>query len=372
VPLLLLIGCRDVEDQVRHDSPSGPELVALDSLRLPEAGSLYVGRPRGILVSPVDGSFFIADLFSHRVLRFRRDGSLVRIYGRRGQGPGELETAGATFLLDDTTLVVHDTRMRRLNLFDTRTGAFRSDRELPMLVGTSVPVVRDDGVWFPVADPGQSNFASVARWDLQRDSVAYLGPMPAEYRESIEGGNWIYANALLQGVLAVRGDTLVRGWMNRNELVLLALDGNVLDTLRLPVVRRRGVPADIREQFDVDLIGFRERLELNSGLMQLHVLPDGGLAFTHHDRQVLTLTPMPTMAAEVWVGVLFSDLSEACVGAKLPVSMDARSMEAFRGDTLFQLDRRIVGNRLETWIRTFLVDTSHCDWLPVSRAHDGR
>lgn len=72
---------------------------------------------------------------------------------------------------------------------------------------------------------------------------------------------------------------------------------------------------------------------------------------------------MPVLSARVWVGVLSPDLKRACVDAELPVSQDARSMETFRGDTLFQLDRRMVGDRLETWIRLFLIDPSGCDWI---------
>jgi len=367
LPLLTLPGgCGQQEEWGGEVGPSGPALVAVDSILLPEEDTAYIGRPRGVIVDPHDGSFLVADLFSKRVLRFARDGSLIQVYGRPGEGPGEFQTAGSTFLLDDTTLVVHDTRLQRLSLFDRRSGAFRASRQLPMLVGTSLPVVSDDGVWFPVADPGQTNYASIAHWDYRRDTITYLGPMPAEYRESIEGGNWIYANSLLQGVLTSLGDTLIRGWMSRNELVLLSRDGTVLDTVDLPVVRRRGVPENIRYLFDVENISFRERLELNSALMQMHAIGDGRLAFTHHDRHVLELLPMPIMAAEVWVGVLSADLKRACVDTKLPVSMDARSMETFRGDTLFQLDRRIVGDdHLETWIRMFIIDASQCDWIPV-------
>ena len=41
-------------------------------------------------------------------------------------------------------------------------------------------------------------------------------------------------------------------------------------------------------------------------------------------------------------------------------------METFRGDTLFQLDRHIVSEQLQMWIRIFLIDTDDCDWIPLS------
>jgi len=51
----------------------------------------------------------------------------------------------------------------------------------------------------------------------------------------------------------------------------------------------------------------------------------------------------------------------------VPASLDARAMEAFRGDTLFVLDRRIVDDTdLETWIVMYRIDMEGCDWIPLN------
>ncbi|KPK76318.1 MAG: hypothetical protein AMS25_17645 [Gemmatimonas sp. SM23_52] len=317
--------------------------MPLDSIRLAEADTLYVGNPYTPVIDPYDGTIYVPDVFSRRVHRFARDGSLIRTYGRPGEGPGEFRSAGPAFVLDDSTLAVCD----------------------------APPVVRDDGVWFALVDQNYQHprFAvarSVAHWLPASDTVLYLGPMPAEFSESIAGGYWQYANFNLRGVLAFHDGAILRGWVLKNELFVLSPGGEVLDTLDIPAVRRLGVPKNVRELLDVKRIGLKEIFERFSRLWQLHTLPDGRVAFTHHDQHVLKLRPMPVLSATVWVGVLSADLKSACVDAKLPVSLDARSMETFRGDTLFQLDRRIVGERLQTWIRMFRIDTDDCDWIPLS------
>jgi hypothetical protein len=344
--------------------------VPLDSIRLEEADTLYIGNPYTPVVDPYDGTIYVPDLFSQRVHRFARDGSLIRTYGRPGEGPGEFRSAGSTFVLDDSTLAVHDNMLRRMSLFERGSGEFRRLRPMPGVLGTTPPVVREDGVWFALADqdytdPTFASPRSIARWVPQTDSIVHLGTMPAEFSESVASGYWSYANLNLRGQLAVHGGSVLRGWQLRNDLIVFSGDGVVLDTVVIPAVRRLGVGENARELIDVERIGMRERLEGFSWLRQLHPMPDGRVAFTHHDQRVLKLEPTPVLTVTLWVGVLSVDLRRACVDAMLPVSQDARSMETFRGDTLFQLDRRVVDNRLQTWIRMFRVDTDACEWLPV-------
>jgi hypothetical protein len=368
--LLLVVGACAPDGGRGRGERSGPSLVPVDSIRLAEADTLYIGNPYTPVIDPYDGTIYVPDLFSERVHRFARDGSRILTYGRPGEGPGEFRSAGATFVLDDSTLAVHDGILGRLSLFDRGTGRFRRLRGMRGVPGLTPPIVREDGVWLALVDQEYDDprFAvprSVARWLPERDSIVYLGPMPAEFTQSIEGGFWRYANQNLRGQLAFHRGAILRGWQLESRLFVLSPAGVVRDTLDIPAVRRLGVPTNVRELLDVEQIGQLERLERFSWLRQLHTLPDGGLAFTHHDQHVLTLSPTPVLAATVWVGVLSSDLEHACVDAFLPVSQDARSMETFRGDTLFQLDRRIVNGRLETWLRLFRIDVSNCDWIAV-------
>lgn len=371
LPVLLVCAIACSSNEGRDDGERmGPIIVPLDSFRLVEADTLYIGNPYTPVIDRYDGSIYVPDIFSRRVLRFSREGTLLQVYGRPGNGPGEFRSAEAVFVETDSTIGVYDNMLRRLTLFDRASGAFRSSRALSGVAGTTPPIVRADEIWFPLVDqnyrePRFSTPRSIAVWSPSQDTVMYLGRMPAEFVESIQGGFWNYANFLLLGALTVHDRGLLRGWQLKNELFLLDGRGEVRDTIAIPIRRRKGVPANVRELLDVKRLGQKETLEDFSRLRQLHTLSDGSVIFTHHDQHVLKLEPTPVLSATVWVGVLSSDLKHACVDALLPVSQDARSMETFRGDTLFQLDRRIVGGELQTWIRSFKVDTRHCIWIPV-------
>ncbi|MCK7540845.1 MAG: hypothetical protein MZV63_63120 [Marinilabiliales bacterium] len=52
------------------------------------------------------------------VHKFDTTGNLVKTFGRKGQGPGDLQMPGALDVLDEKTLVVNDAGNRRLSLFD--------------------------------------------------------------------------------------------------------------------------------------------------------------------------------------------------------------------------------------------------------------
>jgi len=347
--------------------PSGPTLVAVDSILLPEDDTLYLGAPFSPAIDPDDGSFYVSDDFQKRVVRFDRSGEVVRIYGRPGGGPGEFRGVGLTFVLDDSTLAVEDWNVERLSFFDRESGEFRGSRSLPGVAGITPPVFEGGAAWFPTVNRERRH--GLVRWSIDDDVVTTAGPLPDAYQVSLDGGNPGYANFMdVFGSLTSHDGTLIRGWSVQNELIRHDRHGNVLETIDIPVVRRRGVPENLRYLYDVEGATGRERITINSRLRQLHTLPDGGLAFTHHDQEILSLDgPMPVIAAHVWAGVISSDLERACVDAPVPASLDARSMEAFRGDTLFVLDRRIVDDTdLETWIVMYRIDTEECDWIPLN------
>jgi len=67
----------------------------LDALPLPEE----IGRPVAVSFRPATGDLFVLDIGSHDVKVLGPDGSLRRIFGRRGEEPGEFNFP--TDLLDD-------------------------------------------------------------------------------------------------------------------------------------------------------------------------------------------------------------------------------------------------------------------------------
>ena len=178
--------------------------------------------------------------------------------------------------------------------------------------------------------------------------------------------------AVVLSSLAYSGGRFLQGWSGLDEMFVLNIRGEVIDTADIPVVRRKGVPFDLRERIDIERIPFRERLENSSNLRQLFPRPGGGFLFTHHDETALKMEPMPVLTAKVWVGILSPDLSKACVDTPVPRDFEIRPMETFRGDTLFVLDRRIDdAEKLQTWILMYLVSDEGCDWLSARPGREG-
>ena len=361
--MILISGCNTEPGERALADAAGPALVPLDSILLPEADTLYIGNPYTPVIDPFDGSFYIPDHFSGRVLRFGRDGRLMLVYGRPGEGPGEFRGGlGVPVILDDSTISVQSTQSRRANIFDRNTGETRRVVPFPALAGITPAVVVGGDVW--MTDFELSRKTSLTRWRPATDQFESFGILPAEYLASSESDNWSYAATFRLSSLAYSGRRFVQGWSGMDEMFVLNMRGEVVDTADVPVVRRKGVPADLRERIDIELIPFREVLENSSRLRQLFARGDGGFLFTHHDQTALKMEPMPVLTAKVWVGILSSDLSSACVDAPVPRDFEIRPMETFRGDTLFVLDRRIDHNeKLQTWIRMYLISDEECDWL---------
>ena len=361
--MILIHGCGPEPGERAFADAAGPALVPIDSILLREADSLYIGNPYTPVIDPFDGSFYIPDIFSGRILRFRRDGSLMLVYGRPGEGPGEFRGGPRVpMVLDDSTVAAQTTRSRRVNIFDRNTGETIQVVDFPALGGITPPVVIGQDVW--MTDFELQRETSLTRWRPATDEFTSMGGLPEQYAASVRSGNWSYATLFQIGSLAYADGRFVQGWSGLDEMFVLNLRGEVVDTADIPVARRKGVPADLRERIDIERIPGREQLEGSSRLRQLFPRPGGGFLFTHHDQMALQMEPRPVLTAKTWVGTLSPDLSQACVDTLVPHDFEIRPMETFRGDTLFVLDRRIDDSeKLQTWILMYLVSDEDCDWM---------
>ncbi len=360
---LLLPGCGPVDEDGRM-KVRGPIAVAVDSTRLNEADTLYLGNPYALAIDPYDGSFYVSDFFADRVFRFHRDGTLARAYGRPGRGPGEFLTPTLVFVLDERTLAAADDEHARIHLFDRESGEFLRSVPHEGRLGSSPPVILGETAWIPSHNRGRGS--SVLAWRLDGDEVRYLVPLPDDYVRSARGLGR-YAAFYSMGVLTAWADTLLVGMNGRNELFLANAHGRVLDTVPVPAARRRGVPADVRARLDDDRkASARDLFRAASILNQAVRAPDGSTLLVHHDSDLDGELPGGLITARVFASVVSPDRRRACVDAEIPVSQDARPIEGARGDTLFILDRRITaGERLETWVMAYRLDTRRCDWLPT-------
>lgn len=356
---VVLAGCGAGE---REGGLAGPALVAVDSVLLAEADTLYLGNPYALALDPYDGSFYISDFFADRVLRFGRDGRLVRTYGRPGNGPGEFHTPTLTWPVDSLYVAAADNDHHLIHLFARQTGEHVRSVPYQGRLGLTRPVLLGTGVWMPSRN--RSTGTSALRWDPRTDSVQYLVPLPEEYLASFRGlGRFAAFHTM--GMLTGWADTVAVGMGGVNHVLLAGTDGRVFDTVSVPAVRRRGVPPDVVRVYDGDpQTPTRDLFRASSMLAHLFRRSDGSLVLVHHDADLEGELPGGLITVRAFVSVVAPGRDRACVDAELPLSADARPIQGFRGDTLFLLDRRITaGERLQTWVVSYQVDTRDCDWL---------
>jgi hypothetical protein len=88
-------------------------------------GELFPGKYVSVAVAP-DGSVFVANSRDHNVSMFGPGGAPIKTFGRRGQGPGDLEYPGNLSILDGAYLVVGEYMSnRRISVFELD-GTFRA------------------------------------------------------------------------------------------------------------------------------------------------------------------------------------------------------------------------------------------------------
>ena len=189
------------------------------------------------------------------------------------------------------------------------------------------------------------------------DAFQYLGPFPAECLESPSLRSWEPYATLLR-----LDDRILLGFTCHPALFLTRLDGTVVDTVEIPVARRRGVPHDMVERFRKDLKD-EEVATMRSALVALHQQSSKEIAVVYSD---ITLRGR-TITADPYISLLSPDFSRACVDIPLATSKDGAPQFAFRGDTLVLLEQRVTGAAKAVTVATsYLIDAAGCDWVPVA------
>lgn len=364
---VLLTGCGSSAPNMERIEGAGPSLVPVDSVRLSEDDSFYVGRPFNLAIDEYDGSFYITDMFQNVMLRFDRRGSPRQVYGRSGVGPGELTAAELGFVLNDSTVAVFDARQALVHRFDRESGKFRDARRFEAVPSFNVPFVRNDTVWMGgYIVPRRT---AVAIWDLHADSIWHFGPLPLEYRQSLEGTEG-YMGFLPYPVATQWEDVIVSAMSGSDQLFFLDRSGRTLDSIHIPVGRRRGFPSEAVARFNSrdDPLTYKEMVEATSTLYAVHGLPDGRLATAHVDMVLLGGDMYNAHAGgKLYVSLLSRDGGAACVDGEVPVQGETIPRVAFRADTLFVLDQWVEDDRVESWVKAFRIIDDECDWTSVRR-----
>ncbi len=97
---------------------AGKLLLALGRKGRPGAGPDQFDRPTDMAVAP-DGTFYVSDGYGNsRVLKFSKDGKLLRQWGKKGKGEGEFDLPHAVCLDGRGRVYVADRENNRIQVFD--------------------------------------------------------------------------------------------------------------------------------------------------------------------------------------------------------------------------------------------------------------
>lgn len=363
-------GCREgAAHTMRAAQEATPTVTKVDSVRLQETESLFIGQAAYLSVDPVDGTLYVADGYAAQAYRFGRDGTPLQTYGRPGGGPGEIEDTRAVFALDGSTVAVDDFRERTLELFDRATGEFTGRVEHGGISGGQVVSNPTAGtVWMAFPDFPGGEFA-VTVWQGS-DDLGRVGSVPAIFREHPH----FFATGGLAPALAPFRDGLLIGFGALDKVYVMGGDGNARDSVRVPRLRRRALAPDVVTIMEggTEI----EKREAISRLLQMTRRGDGSFVLVHADPHLAGEFPAVETWAEYYMTVLSADLSRACVDLPVPLGPRVDARLAVRGDTVFALYHKIVEGSAgeepyaESWVDLFTVDDSGCPWVPTDGSGD--
>ncbi len=113
--------------QVFKFSPEGEVLMTLGQKGVggSEPGQLF--QPNDVVVDPRSGEIFVAEShrggLNNRIVHYAPDGTVIKTFGRKGSGPGELSEPHAIAMDSQGRLFVGDRENNRIQIF-TQNGEF--------------------------------------------------------------------------------------------------------------------------------------------------------------------------------------------------------------------------------------------------------
>ncbi len=375
--LFLLVFSEPVATQPRPETilTDGPRLILRDSVVLREVEDFYAGKPSDLLLGS-DGSFFVVDVYSARILRFDRSGRPVRAYGRRGQGPGEfVNIMGFASFVHDGVLAVADGQppiSMRLEFFGLDNGKHLGRAKLDGVV--TALAIDGERLWAGGMDIdewkslGSTSLAELFKFNQRQGSAVALDrvSVPRPYVENHQ--------IMIMGGLAAMdvGDNDVLITFRTSPYILrVNHDGNVVDTIPLHPRERRGVPDDEAFMALATLPAsatpeqtqeFHRELDRSVSLL-LHVSRDAtGRIFTVHAD--VERRGQRDFSGILYVSSLSQDGTTQCSDTLVPASDVALPVVALRGSELFVLDQRIGSGRMgnvQTVVRSFTIDPDTCN-----------
>jgi hypothetical protein len=333
----------------------GPHVHFLpDTTILEESDSLFVGHMFDLQVS--ESAILVVDDFADHALLFDRRGRVIRRYGSRGEGPGELRNAGVG-VLGDSVVYVSDEGSGQLVGFDRRSGALTGSLRYVGIAPRSY-AVRGAGLVFGLIN--RATKTSLGILTEGADTLVYSFPLPAEFGQAAPLSG-IFPKVV---VAAGASGALAVGWQPLDRVAFLGgIERPHAELIQIPTRKRKGTPRNL-----VALLSnpsYPDIFHYGSLLVALHVLPDGSVLVVHEDLE----GEPPNLESDVFFSIVRPDHSKACVDGALSLEPQAgRPLFAFRSDTIFVGIQAVDPRRgsVVTTVREAWIDVSDCTWLPTT------
>ena len=107
--------------QVFKFSPDGKVLMTLGKAGVAGSGPDTFNGPSGVVIAP-NGDIFVADGHggdtNARIVKFSKDGKFIKAWGKKGSGPGDLDTPHSIAMDSRGRLFVADRVNNRIEIFD--------------------------------------------------------------------------------------------------------------------------------------------------------------------------------------------------------------------------------------------------------------
>lgn len=349
---LLSAACH--RDKTLGSQPDGPiGLTVVDSVRLAENDTVSVGRPAGFAVTA--NAIIASDNDDQHVIEYTRHGGFVRQFGRRGKGPGELESVGSVAIIGDSLIAVKNLAAANVSIFDRSTGQYRWKAAIPSRI---YDLVADDnrlsGAAITADGKGSVSVFSDSSGDVYTDGV-----VPDIYKHF----------PVLVGPFGTvmhdrRGVQLVEAFEGTNFIFFRRAANAPFDSIELPVLRRKGAKAKLLERVAVDTSHGKEALFASSIPMTLGFLNDSIVAVVHSDVEL----DRNLFTGSSYISLLDLRRYRVCVDLPLPLPADPLPRTVLVGDTLFALVQHVEGQKYSgTYVVRLAIDLDACPWNYVQK-----
>ncbi len=148
--------------QVFKFSPDGKVLMSLGKPGIAGNQTGEFNQPSDVVVGPT-GDIFVADGHdpdsNHRIVKFSKDGTFIKTWGKKGSGRGEFDTPHALAFDSKGRLFVADRENNRIQIFDQDGGFIAEWKQFSRPSG--IDIDRNDVIY--VAD-SESNNTSNPGW----------------------------------------------------------------------------------------------------------------------------------------------------------------------------------------------------------------